>query len=399
MDTASGASIAVREILSYLTAIGWEISIFGSTIFDVESGILRLRQFWPVLTDNIGKIVHINDGNLIHHLMPVKSIDRFAMTAEEQYAFFTKYTDLLDTFKPDLVFSYGGHGLDYLIANEAADREIPMISLLVNGNYQATRWCRDVDLILTDSKATAAMYLEKQGFSPIPIATPINPNAVIADEHSRKNVLFVNPSYAKGVAIAITLALMLEKKRPDIVFEIVESRGNWKDVLSTVTKALGEERKNLSNVVVTPHTTNMKPIYGRARLLLAPSLWYESFGRVAAEAMMNGIPALVTKRGGLPEVIGDGGVLIEFPKECFDPPYTRIVRPEVLAPITDFIERCYDDEPFYQSYCQKALAQGQKTTTQAVVQRFLACVQPLFDKRAGDRALDAPRHFPNKQGL
>ena len=35
-----------------------------------------------------------------------------------------------------------------------------------------------------------------------------------------------------------------------------------------------------------------------------PSLWLESFGLVAAEAMLNGIPVLASNRGGLPETIG-----------------------------------------------------------------------------------------------
>ena len=36
-----------------------------------------------------------------------------------------------------------------------------------------------------------------------------------------------------------------------------------------------------------------------------PSVWQESFGRVAAEAMINGIPVLGSTRGALPEVIDD----------------------------------------------------------------------------------------------
>ena len=35
-----------------------------------------------------------------------------------------------------------------------------------------------------------------------------------------------------------------------------------------------------------------------------PSVWEEPFGRVAAEAMINGIPPLVADRGSLPHVIG-----------------------------------------------------------------------------------------------
>ncbi|MCY7419763.1 MAG: glycosyltransferase, partial [Chloroflexi bacterium] len=40
------------------------------------------------------------------------------------------------------------------------------------------------------------------------------------------------------------------------------------------------------------------------RILLVPSVWDEPFGRVAAEAMINGIPPIVSDRGSLPGVIG-----------------------------------------------------------------------------------------------
>jgi glycosyltransferase involved in cell wall biosynthesis len=55
----------------------------------------------------------------------------------------------------------------------------------------------------------------------------------------------------------------------------------------------------------------MKSIYGKARVLLAPSLWEEAWGRVATEAQFSGIPVLGSLRGGLPEAIGPGGELID----------------------------------------------------------------------------------------
>jgi glycosyltransferase involved in cell wall biosynthesis len=48
-------------------------------------------------------------------------------------------------------------------------------------------------------------------------------------------------------------------------------------------------------------------------------VWEEPFGRVAAEAMINGVPALVSDRGALPEVVageagaGAGGLVLPLP--------------------------------------------------------------------------------------
>lgn len=48
----------------------------------------------------------------------------------------------------------------------------------------------------------------------------------------------------------------------------------------------------------------------RARVVVVPSLWHEPFGLVALEAMSQGTPVIVSKRGGLPEVVGEAGVVV-----------------------------------------------------------------------------------------
>jgi len=45
--------------------------------------------------------------------------------------------------------------------------------------------------------------------------------------------------------------------------------------------------------------------------MLVPSIWPEPFGRVAIEAMANGIPVIASCVGGLPEVVQNAGILID----------------------------------------------------------------------------------------
>ena len=61
----------------------------------------------------------------------------------------------------------------------------------------------------------------------------------------------------------------------------------------------------------------MASVYARARVLLVPSLWWESGPRVIVEALSNGIPVIGSSSGGVPEVIGDGGIILDFPKNIF----------------------------------------------------------------------------------
>ena len=54
-------------------------------------------------------------------------------------------------------------------------------------------------------------------------------------------------------------------------------------------------------------------VIGRAKLLVMPSLWYETFGRVIIEAFSRGTPVLASRLGAMSEIVTDGetGVLFE----------------------------------------------------------------------------------------
>ena len=51
-------------------------------------------------------------------------------------------------------------------------------------------------------------------------------------------------------------------------------------------------------------------LYQRATVVVCPSLW-EGFGLAALEAMACGAPVVAANRGGLPEVVGDAGLLVD----------------------------------------------------------------------------------------
>ncbi len=90
-----------------------------------------------------------------------------------------------------------------------------------------------------------------------------------------------------------------------------------------------------------------------------PSLWEESFGLVAAEAMLNGIPVLASNRGELPDTIGQGGFVFDIPAKYT--PETRIVpSAKEVEPWVESIIRLWDDAEFYEQASQNARKEAQR---------------------------------------
>ncbi|MGB7510781.1 MAG: glycosyltransferase [Pelodictyon phaeoclathratiforme] len=353
LDTSSGASISVREMLRQLVRMGYEVEIIGATVFDSITGMSRLPVNWKKRLEKVD-ILELSDPPLVHKLLMTNSHIRDEITALEEAKWYEFYVHTLDTFKPDIVWFYGGRTLDYLIADEAKHRGIPVAAYLANGNYTKTRWCRDVDLIVTDSQATAEYYCLKNGLTLVPVGKFIDPAAVVASEHFRRNILFVNPSLEKGAALVVQIAMQLEQQRPDIQFEVVASRGNWPDLVMQISTILGNPRDNLKNVLLTQNVRDMRPVYARARIVLAPSLWWESGSRVLVEAMLNAIPAIVTERGGNAEMIGAGGVIVSLPSLYYEKPYTKLLDREQLDLFVKCIIEFSDNQSFYNDYIERA---------------------------------------------
>lgn len=377
LDTSSGASMSVREMLIQLHKAGYKITILGATIFDSPRGLTRLNNHWAQMQQNKGVFYNIQDGPLTHQTLVTESISRNQVTQPEEGVWFHEFKRIVETEKPDILFFYGGYPFDGYIVKTAKNLGCKTLAYLANPNYHGKQWCQDVDRIVTDSYATAGFYKDREGIDLFPVGKFIEPSNFVAEQHALKNVLFINPSFSKGALIVVQLALILEEKRPDIQFEVVESRGQIKQAIELLTALQGNQRSELSNILITPNQKKMKMVYQRARCVLAPSLWWESSGRITVEAMLNGLPVIGTNRGGIPEMVGDAGLLINLAEAFYQEPYTRTPAAKSLIPVTDFIERLYDDEALYQSFREKAFAQAKQLDMQYSTQRLIENIEAL----------------------
>jgi glycosyltransferase involved in cell wall biosynthesis len=108
---------------------------------------------------------------------------------------------------------------------------------------------------------------------------------VMADNPQPKYVTFINPQPDKGATVFARIALELNRRRPDIPLLVVEGRGT-----SDTLAHLAVDLSGLTNLNRMANTPDPRDFYQVTRVVLMPSLWRESLGRVPIEAMANGIP-------------------------------------------------------------------------------------------------------------
>jgi glycosyltransferase involved in cell wall biosynthesis len=191
------------------------------------------------------------------------------------------------------------------IARELNRLSVPAIMYLHDVNFDLVSEplgeLDDVDFV-ANSEFTRRRYRERFGIesSVIPpffrdelYRTPTRPEAVT----------FINPQQVKGSDIALALV----QACAEIPFNFVES---W--ALPREQRALLlAQVKARPNLRLSRPTMNVKRFYSRSSIVLAPSRCEEAWGRVASEAQFSGIPVVGSNRGGLPEAIGAGGILLD----------------------------------------------------------------------------------------
>jgi glycosyltransferase involved in cell wall biosynthesis len=128
---------------------------------------------------------------------------------------------------------------------------------------------------------------------------------------------------------------------------------------------------DLTNLNRMANTPDPRDFYRVSRVVLMPSLWRESLGRVAVEAMANGIPVLASDRGALPETLGDAGFAFTIPER-----YTRanlaLPTAHEVAPWVATIERLWDDPDFEAKHRALARAEARRWDPGRLADRYEA---------------------------
>lgn len=364
-----------------------QIMALGSFIFDNPRGT---SMFVDLKEKLAGKEIFFNlkDGPISYVYVKNHSTFIDDQTGGEQRQFFSKFLELLKTFKPDLIMGYGGDMLSMTMRAEAKRRGIPVIYNLQNGNHKGFTF-PDCDMVLTDSEAAARFYADNFGVNAMTSGPFIRREKVMAEKREPKYITMINPVSEKGLGIFARLALMAQKELPDEKFLVVESRGSFAEGLAKLHTITGKktkkethpfEAKMFPNVDVAQHTSNVSQVYALTKILVCPSLWFENWGRVATEAVFNGIPVIASKSGGLPEAVGEGGICLDTPVEA-QRDYNYIPSEEQVRSWLDALKQMLSED-----YTEKCAAAAAKHDANVSAMRVYEHIKPLLARSASSSA-------------
>jgi len=156
-------------------------------------------------------------------------------------------------------------------------------------------------------------------FPPVP-----NDGAKVKEWGQQEYVMMVNLNENKGAPYFYSVA----RKLPQYKFMAV--RGSYDKQILPDPK--------YKNIVVVPNTPDIARYFATAKVVLMLS-HYESWGLVATEAIMNGLPVIANPTPGLQENLGDAGIFIPRKK---------------TADIAAMVDKLMTDGKFYAAQVRKA---------------------------------------------
>jgi glycosyltransferase involved in cell wall biosynthesis len=407
-DSTSGAAQSMRILMQWLNQGGHECRVLATARFDarppddLDAHLAALdvplhrrpaaKAFVRSVRKPANTVVGRPTVDFTLESVPVTMLLTRAKSSSpaEQFEidqFFFLLEDVFHQFRPDLLLTYGGHPVVIEAMRRAKRRGVRCVFSLRNQGYDNRKYFDHVDHVFTTSPYLTEIYRRKIGLRSVGIDSPIDWADAEAPEEMRRFVTFVNPSLAKGAMLFARLADMLGARRPDIPILVVQSATK----AGQLNAIPGIDFGKYPHIMVAPATPRPADFFALTRILLVPTVVDESFGRVAAEALINGIPPLVSDRGALPQTLHGAGRVIPLPAWLTD---TSQMLPSVseAQPWFDAVCELWDDAGAYAEASARARETAERWYSEPVMrQRYLDYFASL---EAGSPLFDDPAPLP-----
>jgi glycosyltransferase involved in cell wall biosynthesis len=374
-DPTSGAARSVRTIVEWLAQAGYSCRVLATARFDgmapssfdehlaaLDVPVERVRSS---SSDIEAPAVRFNLSGVPVTTLLTRHNRLDAPDLAESRQFLAAFDQAAQEFEPDLLFTYGSHPIVQESMRRARGRGIKTLFTLRRDGYEDPFWFRHADHVLTAGPFLREHYRRAIGLDSTGIEPPIDWSAALAPDQSREFVTFVNPSLEKGAAFFARLADRLGATRPDIPILVVESAMD-----SRVLNRFPEVNlRKYPQIMVGPPTSCPADFLALTKILLVPSLGNEAFARVAVEALINGVPPLVSNRGGLPDAVRGAGRVLPVP--------------DWMTPSGLTLPSVEEVEPWYRAICelwdQPNRYAAASALARSTAQRFYA--EPIMRRR------------------
>jgi glycosyltransferase involved in cell wall biosynthesis len=395
-DTHNGASVATRSMMECLWRNGFSVAAMSGTVvestldFDpiewlAEQGMNSQPLRWrpnspdprnPMSSAPLAYRLEARGVPVLLHRSPTSRPHE--PDESESRDFLGMFGGILDQVRPDVVVNFGGDALAAAIRRQARARGAAVVFALHNFSYWNRASFEGVDAVIAPSRFAASYYRKKIGIDCRPLPNLVDFGRVRATARQPRYATFVNPSHEKGVYAFARIADELGRRRPDIPLLVVECRGTERTLVDC-----GLDLRSCGNVSIMSNTPDPRQFWRLSRIVLMPSLWWESQGLVAVEAMINGVPVIASDRGALPETLGDAGIVLGLPPRLT--PSTRDLPTAAEAePWVKAIIGLWDDPVWYADQSRRALAESRRWAPEMLEPQYVEFFEGLRSSARGD---------------
>ena len=326
-DHTNGASKSIKLLLESLAQAGCHVTAIMGCTSDCEEGFKTSQRIW--LDQSSGreerhKTKSIKCNGVNYSLIATEHWSRKYLAADEQEQIYRLSQKAIKEgskhYTKKIFIGWGNLLLEEAIFKEAKKSDYTLLFYLANPSYfgKNTETLRLTDKIITDSFATKELYLGEPGLPNIHVIPKcVEPPEFITEASlnwEAQTILFVNPKLKKGLEALISIAIILEERKPNVKIKIIDAGNQMPGQLKMLGAAIDDLPKN---ILIESGQANADEVFKDVTVLLLLSLWHESGSRLIHESHLRGVPALAFRTGGSAELIG------KIDQDLFDKPSTK----------------------------------------------------------------------------
>jgi glycosyltransferase involved in cell wall biosynthesis len=359
-NLSDGGSRATYEILRFLSHQGHSVSFLN--FFSNER--YRFRDANPVSqTARFGKVLYAESGYGISLVERIVSFRRGGI--QDRNALLSRLLETLGERSIDLTVTCDADYLSLLAVSILNLPGVHFFNSIENVKHYERISPAFVGMLRKRSILTVSDFLRRKISTALKIPSDVWYNRFDFSAQSMSN-------HGKGTAVGF-YSSGATIKGEQIVKRLVQNMQHVPFVtVGHPLRCPSESEPGSANLLHLGWIEDMGLFYERLKVLIVPSLVEEGAPRVIVEACSRGIPVIANGLGGIPEALGNSGILVDVDLAC---------NPDVKGLAETYkihIEHLLGDRGVFESYQKKALNRAeayrevQERNSQEIAEKYFA---------------------------